>query len=110
MGEIMLEGNVEYRFPIYRSFKGALFSDIGNVWLMKEDSVFPGGNFEFKDFLSELAINAGFGLRFDFSFFIFRIDAAVRFRDPAMPPKERWVIRDVGLRNIVWNFGIGYPF
>jgi outer membrane protein assembly factor BamA len=110
MGEIMLEGNIEYRFPIYKSFKGAVFSDIGNVWLMKPDSVFPGGNFEFKNFLSELAINAGLGLRFDFSFFVFRIDAAIRWRDPALPPDERWVIGDPKLRDVVWNFGIGYPF
>ncbi len=110
MGEILIAGNVEYRFPIYKSFKGAFFTDIGNVWLLEPDSTFPGGEFEVKDFVSEFAVNAGLGFRLDFNFFIFRVDAAFRIRDPALPPDERWVIRHTGISNIMWNFGIGYPF
>ncbi len=110
MGEIMIEGNAEYRFTVYKSLKGALFTDIGNVWLLKEDPNYAGGEFEFNDFISELAIDAGLGIRFDFSFFIFRLDAAVKIRDPSQPIDQRWVIGSTGLRNIMWNFGIGYPF
>ncbi|MCK4639447.1 MAG: hypothetical protein KAT33_08505, partial [Bacteroidales bacterium] len=60
--------------------------------------------------LSELAVDAGIGFRFDFKFFIFRIDGALPFRDPAQPENERWVINKAAFYKIFWNFGIGYPF
>ncbi|MFA5419063.1 MAG: BamA/TamA family outer membrane protein, partial [Bacteroidales bacterium] len=66
VGDIQLEGNVEYRFPIYSFFKGALFADIGNVWTYRNSTTFPGGQFEFNTFYKELAVDAGFGFRFDF--------------------------------------------
>ena len=104
MGDIMIEENVEYRFPIYKFFKGALFVDVGNVWLIHEGQIKAG------KILSELAIDAGFGLRLDFKFFIFRVDGALKFRDPSEPSHERWVIKNTGFNKILWNFGIGYPF
>ncbi|MBU2649380.1 MAG: BamA/TamA family outer membrane protein [Bacteroidetes bacterium] len=109
-GDIQLEANVEYRFPIYKFFKGALFVDAGNVWLLKPNETFPGGEFRFDSFLGQMAIDAGIGFRFDFSFFIFRIDAATKFKDPSYPPNDRWVVSKMQLRDVMWNFGIGYPF
>src|SRR5690606_40193134 len=36
-GDIKIEANIEYRFDIYRFFKGAVFLDAGNIWLWEED-------------------------------------------------------------------------
>lgn len=110
MGDLILEANLEYRFPVYKWFKGAVFTDIGNIWLLYASSNFPGSKFEFKDFYKEFAVDAGLGLRLDLTFFIFRIDAATPFRDPAYPAGNRWQFNNLGFRNIIWNFGIGYPF
>lgn len=110
IGDIQIESSLEYRFPISGLFKGALFTDIGNIWTINENSFLPGGQFNINRFYEDLAVDAGFGLRFDFSFFIFRIDAAVPLRDPARQLNQRWVLNRLQIKNIVWNFGIGYPF
>jgi len=107
MGDIVLEGNVEYRFPIYDFFKGAVFVDAGNVWLLNQDTKLPDGEFNFSTFYKQIAIDAGLGLRFDFNFFIFRVDFAMRLRDPSQQEGNRWVAKK-GIW--FWNFGIGYPF
>lgn len=110
MGDIKIEANAEYRFPIYRFFKGAFFADAGNIWLLKEDKNFPGGKFRLNNFFDQFAMDLGLGLRFDFGFFLFRIDGAIPIRDPSMAPGNRWVFNKMRLKRLVWNFGIGYPF
>ncbi len=107
MGDIVLETNLEYRFPIYSFFKGAIFADMGNVWLMNANENYPKAEFNFSTFYKQIAIDAGLGLRFDFKFFIFRVDFAMRLRDPAQAEGNRWVAHK-GIW--FWNFGIGYPF
>ena len=109
-GDIKIEGNIEYRFDIIRKLKGAVFADAGNVWLLRTFTERPGGTFHFDSFSNEIAVGGGLGIRFDFTFFIIRMDGAVQLRDPAMPEGERWVLRANELRDIVFNFGIGYPF
>lgn len=111
VGDIMLEANIEYRFPIYRFFTGAFFYDVGNIWLIDENETFPGGKFELGNTFSTLAMDLGIGIRLDFSYFIFRIDFAQRLRDPALEPGDRWVIgTSSGWFKPVVNLGIGYPF
>jgi outer membrane protein assembly factor BamA len=110
MGDIQIEGNIEYRFPIYKFFKGSLFVDAGNIWLLSENESYPGGKFAFDSFYKEIAIDCGLGIRMDFDFFILRIDAATPARDPAMPMDERWVLDKFQFKDVLINFGIGYPF
>jgi outer membrane protein assembly factor BamA len=111
VGDIAYEANIEYRFPLVSIIKGALFYDIGNIWLLRDNETFPGGKFEMNEFYKELAMDAGIGLRLDFTFFIFRIDIAQRLKDPARPKGERLVIGSgKGWLNPVVNLGIGYPF
>lgn len=110
MGEIKLEASAEYRFPIYWYMNGAFFVDAGNVWLLEESELFPDGHFQWNKFAGQLGVDGGFGLRFDFDFFIVRLDAAVKFRDPAKPAGSRIVIGKTQISDIFWNFGIGYPF
>lgn len=111
MGEIWMESNLEYRFPIYSYLNGALYADAGNIWMLRENLDFPGGRFDVSSFHDQIALSAGFGFRVDLSFFIFRIDSGLKLRDPASEPGNRWVdLTRTRLRDIAWNFGIGYPF
>ena len=110
IGDIKLELNAELRFPIYSFIRAALFIDAGNIWFSQARENFPGGEFKLDRFYKEIAIGGGAGLRFDFSFFVIRIDAAIPFKNPALPENQRWVIDKAKFSNIVWNFGIGYPF
>lgn len=109
-GEIKLNANVEYRFDIFRVLQGAFFADAGNVWLTKEDVGRPGGKFDSDKFLNEIAIGSGIGFRFNFTYFIFRLDFGFPMRDPRMEESKRWVYKKLQLRDGVANFGIGFPF
>ncbi|MBR5602707.1 MAG: BamA/TamA family outer membrane protein [Bacteroidales bacterium] len=110
IGDIQLEFNLEYRFPIYSIFKGAVFTDIGNIWTMRESETFVGGEFHFNTFYKQLAADAGFGLRLDISFMLFRLDVAAPMVNPAYPEGQRWRISKLQLNDFILNFGIGYPF
>lgn len=111
IGDIHLEFSAEYRFPIYSYLNGALFTDAGNIWLLKESRDYPNGHFEASSFISQMAVDAGFGLRVDLQFFILRVDAAMPLRLPSRPAGERWKpLSEVAFRDFIWNFGIGYPF
>jgi outer membrane protein insertion porin family len=116
-GDIKLEINAEYRFNIIRFLKGALFTDAGNVWLLKSNPANTGSPFTFSGFLNEFAVGAGFGLRIDVSFFILRFDLATPLRKPWLVDKHRWVINQMNPGNSLWrgenlilNIAIGYPF
>jgi len=109
-GDILLQMNLEYRFPVYKFIKSAVFLDAGNIWLLKENTDFPGGKFEFSRFLSQVALNIGIGIRADFDFFILRIDPAIPLRTPSYPENNHWYFGKLGISDIIWNFGIGYPF
>ena len=115
------ETNLEYRFDIiYYAYgniftKGALFLDAGNIWNFNKDTIRIGSEFRFSEFIPELAVCAGFGLRFDFTYFILRFDLGLRVRDPQYDKNDRWVItkfrQDEWLKNNARiNVGIGYPF
>lgn len=115
--DIKLEGNAEYRFDIVSFLKGAVFVDAGNIWLIREDEDRPGGRFKKDQFLDELAVGTGAGLRFDFNFFILRLDLAFPLRKPYLPENERWVFDEIDFRspswrsdNLILNIAIGYPF
>ena len=110
IGDLQLESNIEYRFPIYAFFKGAIFSDMGNIWTLSDNEAFPGGQFKFDKFYKQIAVDAGFGLRLDFSFFLIRLDVAAPLCDPAYDEGSRWRISKLQWKDLVWNFGIGYPF
>jgi outer membrane protein assembly factor BamA len=114
--DLKLELNTEYRAKIYGLMKGALFVDAGNIWLLNADPDKPGAEIS-KDFMKQIAVGAGAGLRFDFSFLIFRTDLAFPLRKPYLPEGQRWVINAIDFgssswrkENLVLNIAIGYPF
>jgi len=109
-GDIKIGGNIEYRFDIVKKFKAAVFLDAGNVWLREDFINRPGGQFKIENVIDELALGTGIGFRFDFTFFIFRIDGGIPLRNPSEPKGQRWVMDDAKFSSVVYNFGIGYPF
>ena len=78
-GDIKLEANFEYRFPIWYLLKGGLFMDVGNIWTLKDDG--QAGQFT-KGFTDQLAVAAGWGMRWDLDYFIIRFDFGYRLRNP----------------------------
>ncbi|MDW5289253.1 BamA/TamA family outer membrane protein [Formosa sp. PL04] len=105
-GNISLEANVEYRFPLFSYFKGALFVDAGNVWNSIENEAQPGGKFT-SEFMRQLGIGVGVGLRVDVQGFVIRFDFATPISDPAFDKGERI---DFQYKETTFNFAIGYPF
>ncbi len=107
IGNIKLEGNVEYRFDITKIIKGAAFVDAGNIWEYRQKDPRPETEFKFNKLWDDIAVGAGLGIRLDFTFFILRFDAATPIKDPGLPKNEQF---DVQLKKTNLNIGIGYPF
>lgn len=105
-GDIRLEANLEYRFPIYSFLKGALFADAGNVWLSNENTDLPGGKFS-SDFLNEMGVGVGMGMRVDIQNFVIRFDLATPLSKPYLPRGQRF---NADFKEFLFNFAIGYPF
>jgi outer membrane protein insertion porin family len=96
-GEVKFVVNAEYRYKISNNFlgtilRGAVFMDAGNIWRLKKQDENPGGEFRFDNLLNSAAIGIGTGLRFDLGFFIFRLDAAFKFKDPQFNGADQWVL------------------
>lgn len=126
IGEVILEFSAEYRFELTQTLEGAFFADIGNIWMLNEDPDRPGSGFD-KDFIQAMAVGAGVGLRFDFDFFLVRLDTGLQLKDPSKISGERWwwqgkdeytsYVNDLSgtddyrfVPNLNFNLGIGYPF
>lgn len=107
VGNIRLEANVEYRFPIYGFVKGAVFVDAGNIWNSDENEQLIGMDEFSSNFINELGIGGGLGLRVDVQGFVIRFDLAAPFHDPSLREGERW---DFRFDEPILNFAIGYPF
>lgn len=137
IGDIRFGGALEYRFDLGSTFKGAIFTDFGNIWTYREDASRLGSQFNWQTFIPQLAISSGVGLRMDLDFFILRLDIGFPIFDPAFADGARWVFQDFKTRETYYqegmqhfnmtldqvkeimprpflpnylNFGIGYPF
>jgi hypothetical protein len=124
-GDLQLEANAEYRFNLFQlgSYKigSALFMDMGNVWNIRDAKDNPNSIFKLKNIGQDLAIGVGSGLRFDFDYFIIRIDYGLKLKDPTRltnggwldPSNFKWTeVKPNGTRvnNYAFQFGIGLPF
>lgn len=115
IGDIILEGNAEYRFEMTNTLEGAFFIDAGNIWLYDPNSTRIGGSFNPTTFVSEIALGSGFGLRFDFTYFLLRFDFSVPMKTPYLPIGQRWIFEERTTEEDEHftpqlSFGIGYPF
>jgi outer membrane protein assembly factor BamA len=113
LGDMTILLNAEQRFPIYSVLKGAVFIDAGNIWTLGKENTYVNGKFS-KNFYKHIALNTGVGLRLDFNFFLIRVDMGIPMINPAniAPDKKSWMWHKGGItgRDLVFNFGIGYPF
>jgi outer membrane protein assembly factor BamA len=105
-GDIKIEMNSEIRFKLFSVVRWAFFVDAGNDWTLHYDSSRVGSQFG-KDWLSQVAVGVGTGLRLDISILLLRLDYGIPVREPWLAPGSRWVF---DTKNGVLNFAIGYPF
>lgn len=110
--DIKIEANIEYRFNLISFLQGAFFFDAGNIWAINEKDNRPGAQFKFNEFYKQIAAGTGVGFRFDFSYFIFRLDVGMKLRDPSQSDANGWIIGHRPLKSDDFNlsFAIGYPF
>src|SRR3989344_136197 len=127
IGDIRLGASLELRLGS-GFLKSALFMDVGNIWTYNEDVNRPGSKFS-SSWYKELGMALGYGLRFDFEFFILRCDIGVPFTNPALPEGARWIFQSRqpyydGINTLTdeqrkkisapfgprFNIGIGFPF
>ena len=116
-GSMILESSLEYRFPIVQflgKINGAVFIDAGNIWNIDHGQNNAVGNFSANTFLNEIAVGTGFGVRWDFDYFLLRLDLATKAVNPGNMENEKWVLSKTtwssGENPIEFNIGIGYPF
>lgn len=123
-GDIKLEMNAEYRFPIVQLFSGAmklngaLFADAGNIWLARKSSEYPNGTLDWTTFGHDIAMSTGAGARVDIGgFFVIRFDLAFPLKKPYVAENGGWVLKQIAPydsdwrdQNLILNIAIGYPF
>ena len=100
--------NAEYRFNLVGGFNAALFVDAGNIWNALDNVTDERAKFDSFKSLADIAVGSGFGVRYDFSFFVVRLDLGFKTYNPAELEKK-W-FRDYNFGNSVLNIGINYPF
>lgn len=109
-GTFLFEANLEYRFPIAGPLHGAVFFDSGNVWLLKEDPLRPGGKLKASNFFKELATGTGAGLRFDISMLVIRADLGIGIHAPYNTGKSGYYNMQSFKKSLALHLAIGYPF
>lgn len=100
--------NVEYRFNLFGSLNSALFIDAGNIWNLWDNVTDKNATFNGLESLQDLSVASGFGLRYDLSFFVVRLDLGFKTLEP-QPTGGQW-FENYNFANAVYNFGINYPF
>lgn len=112
-GDVKLEANLEYRFPMFWKLCGAVFTDVGNIWTLKETDGDDGSHthFDLKNLAASLAAGWGIGLRVDLNFLILRLDMGMKVYDPSLDTARwrspsQWLKKD----GYTLHFGVGYPF
>jgi outer membrane protein assembly factor BamA len=101
--------SAEFRFKIFGDVKGAIFADAGNIWNVLDNVIDDKAKFNNLNDLEEIALGSGFGLRYDLSFFVIRLDLGFKTYNPAHPEGDRW-FKEYNFGHSVLNFGINYPF
>jgi len=109
-GDISLFMSMEYRAKLFWVLEGALFVDAGNIWTIRDYETQPGGVFKLNDFYKEIALGYGAGLRFDFTYFLLRLDLGFKARNPAANQEPWPLLHPSWKRDATLHFSVGYPF
>jgi len=107
---LKLTTNIEYRIPFNKTYEGALFTDIGNTWSLRNYNDGYGDEFKFNKFLKQVGIGSGFGLRVNIAYVTARIDLAYKIYDPNKPDGDRWRFKYIQPFKPTVNIAFGYPF
>ena len=115
-GDIKIEANAELRPKLFSIVEGALFVDAGNIWLLRPNRLQPSAAFG-SNFINQMAVDAGFGLRFNLTVLILRTDFGFPLIEPNLPASQRTIINGIDFTDAKWrgsnyifNLAIGYPF
>lgn len=111
-GDMKIDLNMEYRAHLFWKLNGALFIDAGNIWTLRSYEEQPGGVFKFSEFLKDLAVSYGWGVRFNFDYFILRFDFGMKAIDPAREDhRGHYPLLHPRLsRDLTFHFAVGLPF
>ncbi len=111
-GNLKLLFNMEWRSYLFWKLTGALFVDAGNIWTTRNYEAQPGGLFKFDTFYKQIAASYGWGLRFNFDYFILRFDMAMKAVSPSYATKrEHFPLIHPNLkRDFTFHFAVGLPF
>jgi outer membrane protein assembly factor BamA len=110
VGNLKFINSLEYRFNVINSINGALFVDAGNIWDISNTSITATeAKFKGLNSIKDIAIGSGFGLRYDLSFILLRLDLGFKTYEPYLPHGNKW-FKNYNLGHAVYNFGISYPF
>lgn len=107
---LKLTTNIEYRIPFNKTYEGALFTDIGNTWSLRNYNDGYGDEFKFNKFWKQVGIGSGFGLRVNIAYVTARIDLAYKIYDPNKPEGDRWRFKYFQPFKPTVNIAFGYPF
>ena len=110
VGNIKLELNAEYRFPIVGNLEGAVFLDAGNTWLMQPDPDRPGGAIDASEFFKDIALGTGAGVRYDLDFLVLRFDIGVGIHAPYNTGKTGYYNMRRFWDSLGFHLAVGYPF
>ena len=105
-GDLKFEGNIEYRFSLLGDLEGAVFIDVGNVWLLREDKSRPGGTFQLKHLLNDIVTGTGGGVRYNLDVLILRLDIGVGLHVPYDTGRKGYF----NTSRVGFHIAVGYPF
>ena len=127
-GDFKLVGNLEYRTPLFGNLEGALFLDAGNVWYLnysglinesdydsleeyqEDKEIFGEMDFKASEFLNDIAVGTGIGLRYNLGFLVIRLDWGVALHIPYDTGKSGYFNISRFKDAHTLHFAIGYPF
>ena len=109
-GDVKLEANIEYRFRMIESLHGAVFLDAGNIWLLRSDEARPGGLINSANFLNDIALGTGAGIRYDLEFLVLRLDLGIALHTPYETGKKGYYNIPRFKDGLGLHLAIGYPF
>jgi outer membrane protein assembly factor BamA len=109
VGDLKFEWNLEYRFRLFWRLNGALWSDAGNIWLLKEDPNRPNSGVRWDSVFEDSYLTAGVGLRLNVNFLTVRFDYGAVVYVPVLPDGQKWLWQN---KQPFWYpvIGFGYPF
>ena len=105
-GDLKFEANMEYRFSFVGDLEGAVFLDVGNVWLLREDPSRPGGTFQLKHLLNDIVTGTGAGIRYNLDVLILRLDVGVGLHLPYDTGRKGYF----NTSRMGFHLAVGYPF